>query len=181
MNTAAELDIGPLTWVKGEIDIALEKAGAALDRHGEGADGASQLVSARTHLHQAHGALSIIGLDGVTRFTEALEELLEAAAENRLRFSTDVADAVRRGIAAIRHYLDELVDGQPNQPLRLLPAYRDLARVRGLPEPPPTDLFFPDLSLRPPRRDKEPAAIEFAEFTARAKAARLGFQRGLLK
>lgn len=30
MNAATEFDVGPLTWVKSEIDLALERAGEAL-------------------------------------------------------------------------------------------------------------------------------------------------------
>ncbi|WIM04630.1 MAG: Hpt domain-containing protein [Candidatus Nitricoxidivorans perseverans] len=178
MSNAAELDIGPLTWVKGEIELALDRAAEALDRFGaEGGD----LKSARNHLHQAHGALSIVGLDGITRFSEAIEQLLTAVEEGKLPFSPQLGGTARQAIAAVRHYLDDLVDGQPDQPLRLLPAYRALAAARNQPEPPPSDLFFPDLSLRPPRREREPAPLADDVLAARLKAARLGFERGLLK
>ena len=63
MSTTATPDIGPLTWVKGEIDLALDRTLEALARD-EG-EGATALQSARMHLHQARGALSIVGLDGV--------------------------------------------------------------------------------------------------------------------
>ena len=33
MNAATEFDLGPLTWVKGEIDLALERAAEALGQH----------------------------------------------------------------------------------------------------------------------------------------------------
>jgi chemosensory pili system protein ChpA (sensor histidine kinase/response regulator) len=181
MNTAAELDVGPLTWVKGEIDLALERAVEALDRHGAEGEDASQLLSARNHLHQAHGALSIVGLDGVTRFSESLEQLLEAVENGEIGYEPRVADAAHEGIAAIRHYLEDLIAGQPDQPLRLLPALRAVAEARGLPEPAPSELFFPDLSLRPPRRETEPQPLTADELRIRGKAARTAFQRGLLK
>ncbi len=177
---AADLDIGPLTWVKGEIDLALDRAAGALDRHEAGVD-AADLRAARTHLHQAHGALSIVGLDGATRFSEAVEQLLESVADERAADQAEAIEAVRRGIAAIRHYLDELVAGQPDQPLRLLPVYRQVMKALGHEVASPADLFYPDLSLRPPRREREPAPLGPAEYEARLKAARLGFQRGLLK
>ncbi len=181
MTTAAELDIGPLTWVKGEIDLALERAVEALDRHGVESADSAHLQSARTHLHQAHGALSIVGLDGVTRFSEALEQLLEAVEDGEVTYGPRVASAARLGIATIRHFLDDLIVGQPNQPLRLLTAYQALAEARGLPRPTPSELFFPDLSLRPPRREHEPEPIAGDELRFRLKASRASFQRGLLK
>jgi chemosensory pili system protein ChpA (sensor histidine kinase/response regulator) len=46
----------------------------AADRDGD----LGQIRFCRTHLHQVQGALTIVGLDGVTQFAEALESLLEA-------------------------------------------------------------------------------------------------------
>ncbi|MBI4997077.1 MAG: Hpt domain-containing protein [Rhodocyclales bacterium] len=181
MNTSAEMDIGPLTWVKGEIDLALERAIEALDRHGLGGADSSHLKAARAHLHQAHGALSIVGFDGITRFSEALEQLLEAVDDGKVAYDQSTADTVRHAIAAIRNYLEDLIAGQPDQPLRLLPTYRALTAALGQAEPAPTDLFFPDLSLRPPQRVQEQPALDPAEFVSRAKAARLAYERGLLK
>lgn len=184
MNNAAELDIGPLSWVKGEIDLALERAAEALDRHR--ADGAqegdsSHLKSARNNLHQAHGALSIVGLDGVTQFSDALEQLLKAVEEGSVVLTPAVAETAQHGLSAIRHYLDDLVNGQPDQPLKLLPAYRAVAAARGLPEPPPSELFFPDMSLRPPRREQEPPPLSGDALLGHLRAARAGFEHGLLK
>ena len=71
MNAATEFDLGPLTWVKGEIDLALTRAVEALVQHELNGD-ATQLRFCRTHVHQVNGALSIVGLDGVTQVTESL-------------------------------------------------------------------------------------------------------------
>jgi chemosensory pili system protein ChpA (sensor histidine kinase/response regulator) len=76
MNAAMEFDVGPLTWVKSEIDLALERTAEALRQFAAGSD-PTQIKFARTHLHQVRGALAIVGLDGVTQFTDALEGLLE--------------------------------------------------------------------------------------------------------
>jgi len=65
MSDVRELDLGPLTWVKSEIELALAKAGDALDKAAQ-ADGGAGIQFAQTHLHQACGALSIVGLDGLT-------------------------------------------------------------------------------------------------------------------
>ncbi len=189
MNNSSELDIGPLTWVKGEIDLALERSASALSNYAaacaETCAAASadpgQLKSAQAHLHQAHGALSIVGLAGITQFSDTLEQTLAALAAGTLPFSPALGAACQRALSAIPQYLDDLLNGQPDQPLRLYPLYRELMTLRGVADAPPADLFFPDLSQRPPRREREPAALTEDTLTARRKAARLGFQRGLLK
>ena len=70
MNAATEFDLGPLTWVKGEIDLALQRAEQALEAYVDSAD-RTQLKFCRTHVHLVHGALAMVGLEGVTLLTEA--------------------------------------------------------------------------------------------------------------
>lgn len=180
MNATTALDIGPLTWVKGEIDSALERVDEALARFATSRE-AAQLGQARSHLRQARGALTIVGLAGVTQLAETMEALLAGFEDGSVDASPQVVEAGRKSLAALRHYLDDLVDGRPDQALRLLPAYRELALARGLPAPQPTELFFPDLTLRPPHREHEPAPLGAKALQQRIKVARLNFQRGLLK
>ena len=74
MNAPTEFDLGPLTWVKGEIDLALQRAEQSLDEYVASTD-RTQLKFCRTHVHQVHGALSMVGLDGVTLLTESTDGL----------------------------------------------------------------------------------------------------------
>ncbi|MBS1140831.1 MAG: Response regulator receiver:CheW-like protein:ATP-binding region, ATPase-like:Hpt [Proteobacteria bacterium] len=179
MNAATEFDLGPLTWVKGEIDLALERAEEAFGLHVSGADDA-QLKFCRTHVHQVHGALAIVGLDGITQVTESLEALLSAMEDGRQVSDHAAVAAVHQALAGIRLYLDELMAGEPNQPLRLLPVYLALAKVRGLPTARASDLFFPDLSLRPPKRISATKHLGQEELRLLLKAERGRYQKGLL-
>ena len=179
MNAASEFDLGPLTWVKGEIDLALERATEALGQHELSGD-ATQLRFCRTHIHQVHGALSIVGLDGVTQLTESLEALLSSLEEHRLQLTGEVAATLTQVMAALRKYLDDLVAGEPNQPMRLLPSYSALASARGLGACNPTDLFYPDISSRPPRHSAPVAPLSAEQLQTLLKSERARFQRGLL-
>ncbi|MBI3095318.1 MAG: Hpt domain-containing protein, partial [Rhodocyclales bacterium] len=175
-----DLDIGPLSWVKGEIDLELERAGQSLAAHA--ADQASDgLTKARASMHQAHGALAIVGLDGITEFAEAIEQLLAALIAGEVPDVDAARAAAQGGFAALRGYLDDLMAGHPDQPLKLFAPYRAMAVARGQTAPAPAALFFPDLTQRPPKREKEPPPLAAEALTARLKAARLGFERGLLK
>jgi chemosensory pili system protein ChpA (sensor histidine kinase/response regulator) len=184
MNAATEFDVGPLTWVKSEIDLALERADQALQQYTASAsDGAGDLTHikfCRTHLHQVQGALTIVGLDGVTQFSEAMESLLEAIEQNKRPADEACIALAQRALASIRHYLDDLISGQPNQPLRLLPIYREVQTARGQERVSATDLFFPDLTIRPPRRDTTVQPMERGEFQRLLRQERARFQRGLL-
>ena len=69
-------DVGPLTWVKSEIDASLERARAALARYAADPDARADLAACQTQLHQAAGAVQIVGLEGVTRVFEETEALV---------------------------------------------------------------------------------------------------------
>ena len=175
-----ELDIGPLSWVKGEIDLALERAGENLAAHATNPSG-DGLVKARASMHQAHGALAIVGIEGITEFADAIEQLLGALADASMTDGTAAVSAAQGGFSALRGYLDDLMAGHPDQPLKLLGSYTAMALARGLAAPGPAALFFPDLTQRPPKREKDLPVLAPEAMTARIKAARLGFERGLLK
>jgi len=180
MTARAEFDVGPLSWVKGEIDHAIEHAQEALRAYAANSADAAQLKSSQTHLHQAHGALSIVGLEGITRVSEELEGLL-GVLESEVSFrKAEVFGLAERALGGIRTYLDQLMAGRPNQPLRLFPLYRDVVKVRGG-QADPTDLYYPNLSFRPPRRDRSTGVQKPGEPEKQLRELRGRYQRGLLK
>lgn len=75
-DTAPEFDLGPLTWVQGEIDQALARGLEALAAYKAAPSESSTLKHARTHVHQAAGAIQMVGLDAVTAYTDELERHL---------------------------------------------------------------------------------------------------------
>jgi len=181
MSTAADFDIGPLTWVKGEIDQALEKSLAALHAYAANPEDAKQLKFSQTHFHQAHGALQIVGLDGVTRLSEELDGLLGDIAKAGGPPRPESVAAAGRAFGGITAYLDQLLAGQTNQPLRLFAIYRDVAKARGRDGVDPVDLYYPDLSQRPPRRDKPLVELAHDQAPPYYREQRGRYQRGLLK
>jgi len=76
MDSSADFDLGPLSWVQGEIDQALASGLEALAVcRDQPSDGAS-LKHARAHVHQAAGAIQMVGLDAVVAFTDEIERQL---------------------------------------------------------------------------------------------------------
>ncbi|MGB5080562.1 MAG: Hpt domain-containing protein [Burkholderiales bacterium] len=180
MTARADFDVGPLSWVKGEIDHALQRAQESLRAFASDSADIAQLKSSQSHLHQAHGALSIVGLEGVTRLSEELEGLLAAMEQEGPLRKPETCELAERAFGGIRRYLDHLLTGNPNQPLGLFPLYRDVVIARGG-RPDPTDLYFPDLSFRPPKRDKTPVALRAGDADKYLREQRAHFQRGFLK
>ncbi len=180
MTQANETDLGPLTWVKGEIDAALQRTTAALTEAAHAADPAAHVQFAQTHLHQVRGALSIISLDGLTHFTDAAEVLLGLMSRGQLAIDRDSLALVARAVASIGNYLEEIAHGAPDQPLRLAPLYEEIALARGLPLAYAAGLFHPDLSRRPPHRNP-PANTQGEANQVALRRIRPKFERGLLE
>lgn len=180
MTHPKELDLGPLTWVKSEIELALTRAAESLEQAGRTGDNAAPIQFAQTHLHQVRGALSIVGLDGLTQFATALDQLFGAMARGEATADEAHLTLGRRALASIGNYLEELAHGTPDQPLRLLPLYREIAAARGNGDGAAADLFYPDMGARAARRSATPPALPADVRQNRVRSLRVRFQRGLL-
>lgn len=165
-------DLGPILWVRGEIEAALARAVAVVRDEGDVQVAAR---TARAHLYQARGALSMVGLEGSGRFVEVLEQLLADWADGRLVEAAAVGDLLERSVAALSRVLDVVTQGGEEQGLSLLPLHAQVNALRGGDPPDPSELFFPDLSRVP--------ALPAARDDIQPDLARLRgrFQRGLLE
>ena len=179
-NPATDFDLGPLSWVKTEIDHSLNQARENLDKLAAkpGERGPAKYIL--THLHQATGALAMVGLGAATRFNEELEKLVAyLETEDAARLPAAVA-AAKRGIAALSAYLDLLIGGQPDRPMRLLAPYLELNRARGAGDANEGDLFYPNLSAElPPLPVAKP--LDDTVLSKALALQRSQYQQGLLK
>jgi chemosensory pili system protein ChpA (sensor histidine kinase/response regulator) len=172
-----QFDTGPLSWVIGEIRDALGRSkGALAEAAAAGGDAqATALQHAKTHLHQAHGALQMVDVEGVGRMTEAAEQALERFKDASLACSPEHSALVADGYQAVIEYLDELLSGAAPQPTRLFPYYRALQEMLGAQRIHPADLFFADLSIH-----AELAAHAAPPATPDYAACRTRFEKSLL-
>ncbi|QCP14740.1 response regulator [Pseudoduganella umbonata] len=141
----------------GEVREALGRSRTALFEAGglEPEDQATALRLAKSHLHQAHGALQMVDVEGVEAITRLAEEALDRFKDGSVKCSADHVGAIGRLYGALVEYLEELLDGAPSQPVRLFPYYAAVQQMLGAPRIHPADLFFPDLAREPslPVRD----------------------------
>lgn len=144
-------DTGPLSWVMGEIREALNRSKSAISE-AVSQDAEAQQTSlhhAKSYLHQAHGALQIVDIDGLAIITETVEDLLDRVDAGQLSLTQELARSIENGYQALIEYLEELLSGMPHQPVRMFPYYRTLLEARGAERIHPADLFFPNLAIRP--------------------------------
>ena len=173
----ANPDATLLSWITAEVNQALsgvrEQVARFLDKRGD----TVVLQGCSDHLHQVSGALRMVGLNGATRFCEAIEAgfsgLTSATA------TPETMGCLDRAVAALKEFVEGLERGQPNLPLRLYPAYRGLLALQGRLEPAEKDLFFPDTALPGPPHPN-PRVLAKEELPAFLLAQRAQFQRGLL-
>ncbi|MCC7040625.1 MAG: Hpt domain-containing protein [Burkholderiales bacterium] len=179
MPDAASFDLGPLSWVQAEIDQALAKGLEALAQFKAAPGEGNALKHARAHVHQAAGAIQMVGLDAVVAYTDELERQLLRLEDLPATSAAAACDVLDRAGRKLRIFLDEIVNGAPPVPLKLYPEYEAMQVARGVKAAAPTDLFYPDLSPRAPRLvQREP--VPAGRLPSLVVKQRRLFQRGLL-
>src|SRR6266536_6215658 len=178
-DNAADFDLGPLSWVQGEIDPALARGLESLAEFRSSGKDVASLKHARTHIHQATGAIQMVGLDAVAAFTDEIERQLARLEELPARDAQATCDTIDRGCKKLRIFLDELVNGAAPVPLKLFPEYEAMQHLRGVKAAAPTDLFYPDLAPRAPKLGNA-QVIPPARLPSYMVKQRRLYQRGLL-
>ncbi len=169
-------DIAPLAWVIDEIRTSLTEAVNGMKAFLANKQDVDSLRNARNQVHQANGALQLLDLRGVALVTDAVEQLTR-------RFEAEPKDclpaavrSVETALTAVVAYLEALLSGRPNQPIRLFPYYRDVLQLNRAVRVHPADLIFPDLSRRPAFHHIEPRQYPIEQLRDR----RARFELGLL-
>lgn len=169
-------DMGPLAWVIDEIRESLGLAANSVQQFAANPEKLESLHAARNQVHQTHGALQLLDLRGVSLLTEALEQLLQRWEHAPSECQSAAVKTVETALAAIVAYLEGLLSGRSNQPIRLYPYYRDVLTLGQAPRVHPADLLFPDLSRRPAFNQIEVRPLTVDQLRAR----RARFEDGLL-
>src|SRR5258705_2901523 len=177
MATRSDVTMDLLSWVKAEVDHALKLVRERTATFLANSENSAPLHDCPLELHQVHGALVLVGLDGAAKVCAVIERAYLAVLDGRHANKTTVS-TMDRGVYALGQFLDDLGKGEPNVPLKLFPLYRDLSQLLG--EAPVTeiDLFYPDVSVRSPPHEN--IALTPVDTTQQLRALRTQFQRGML-
>ena len=167
-----------LSWITIEVDQALELVRRNIAKHLGVRGNPAVLASCPEHLHQVSGALRMVGLSGATRFCDAIEGCFGGA--DAKAPDSRAIEVIDRAVLVLKEFVNDLARGQANVPLRLFPAYRELARLRGREDASEKELFFPDLTPPVPSHPA-PISLSGQELEPYLHAQRARFQRGLLQ
>ena len=150
-NEMAVSDLGPLAWVLDELRKSLDGATKALRRFVRDAElargsnlaelDASHLRIARQQLHQAVGALEMVGLGAPAKMLRAMEALAQKFVQRPELCSEDAANRVERASFALTEYLEGVLKGKSASSVALFPQYRAVMELAGGERPHPVDLW----------------------------------------
>jgi len=171
-------DIGPLTWVKDEIFQSLDTVSEHLALVKLQIHDTSPLRLSQTQLYQASGALDMVGLEGCKFFCSELEKLASKLEKQIISLTPEVLTVFIDAVLALKAYLQELIVGAPDIPIKLYPYLKPVMDVQGTGLE-YSDLFFPDTSYSAPKDlpFKELPEDSYSRFIAEQ---RLAYQKSFL-
>ncbi|OOG42288.1 Hpt domain-containing protein [Polaromonas sp. A23] len=144
-------DLGPLAWVLDELRKSLDGSAKALKRFvrdaelARGSDlaalDASQLRIARQQLHQAVGALEMVGLGAPALVLRSMEAAVQRFVQRPEQCNQEAAAKVEQASFALTEYLEGVLADKPVSAVSLFPQYRDVQGLVGADRIHPADLW----------------------------------------
>ncbi|WP_422843850.1 Hpt domain-containing protein [Acidovorax sp. M2(2025)] len=153
-------DLGPLAWVLDELRKSLDGAVKAMRRFVRDAEAAREsdlaaldagpLRIARQQLHQACGALEMVGMGPPALVLRAMESAVQKFVQRPESCSDEAAAVIERASFALIEYLETVLAGKPASPVALFPQYRDAQALAGADRVHPADLWPVERRFREP-------------------------------
>ncbi|SDM65056.1 chemosensory pili system protein ChpA (sensor histidine kinase/response regulator) [Oryzisolibacter propanilivorax] len=183
--TQGEQDLGPLAWVLDELRKSLDGAARAMRRFVRDAEVARQsdlaaldaggLRVARQQLHQAGGALEMVGMAQPALVVRALESAVQRFVQRPELCGDDATGVIESASFALIEYLEHVLAGKAVSPVSLFPQYRQAQALAGADQVHPADLWPAE------RRLREPMLQATAEPLAYGAAARTRMDSAVLR
>lgn len=111
---ATSQDNFALDWIKGELFETLNDAREALDTYVESARDETRMRACLTSLHQVHGTLVMLELEGVTLLADHLERLAQDMLNGKVEDESAASQTLMQGILELPGHIEELQQGQPD-------------------------------------------------------------------
>ena len=145
-NMPATEDLGPLAWVLGEIQKSLDGVGKSLRRFVRDVGSATEpesgpLQMARQQLHQAVGALQMVGHSSPALVLGTIEFAVQGFIAEPQRCTESAVHKIERAGFAVTDFLSALLAGKAVSSVALFPQYRDVLELGGNERVHPADLW----------------------------------------
>jgi chemosensory pili system protein ChpA (sensor histidine kinase/response regulator) len=144
-------DLGPLAWVLDELRKSLDTATKALRRYvrdaelARGSDLASvdtgQLRISRQQLHQAVGALEMVGFAGPAIVLRSMESAVQKFVSKPELCTEAAAAKIERASFALTGFLETVLAGKAQTPVTLFEQYAQVQEIAGATRVHPADLW----------------------------------------
>lgn len=144
-------DLGPLAWVLDELRKSLDGATKAMQRFVRDAElargsglselDASHLRVARQQLHQAVGALEMVGMAAPAKLLHAMEAAVQKFVQHPEQCSDDAANRIERASFALAEFLEGVLKGKTASSVALFPQYRAVMELAAAERIHPADLW----------------------------------------
>ena len=172
-------DTGPLSWVKEEIDQSLKKVLASFNEVNAKPSEFPSLRFTLPHLYQVNGALDMVGLEGCKRYCAEIEKLTHKLEQQAVPVSQEVMAHLINAVEALSQYLQDLLNGMPDTPVKLYASLKPLVEAQGetIEE---SELFYPDIDNSAPK-DLPANPIEESAIPIFIAEQRVVFQKSLLE
>ncbi len=160
-------DLGPLAWVFDELRKSLDGANKSIRRFVRESEQSRRndldaidpapLRLARQQLHQAVGALEMVGMTAPAQVLRAMESAVNSFVAKPLTCTEETAATVEKAGFALIEYLEGVLNGKPVQPVALFAQYLDVQTIAGAERVHPADLWpfeSRGLDVLPPESDQ---------------------------
>ena len=128
---SATQDYVALDWIKGEITQTLERAQYALEAVAEAPEDKSHLRLCLTAIHEAHGTLKMVELEGPTQVAAEMEALAQALMNGASPDKARAQEILMQVILQMPNYLDRIQREQKDSPDFVIAAVNNLRVARG--------------------------------------------------
>lgn len=166
-------DLGPLAWVLDELRKSLDSAVKATRRFVREAQevrdsdlaalDSSPLRMAKQQLHQACGALEMVGMPQVALLLRAMETAVQHYVQNPRDCTEAVALTLEKSSFAVLEFLETVLAGKRTSAVSLFPQYRDIQALYGNEgKVHPADLWPIERRLRDPDLPRQVPALGYA-------------------
>ena len=124
-------DYVALEWIQGELENTLHNAQVGLEAVSESADAATSMRTCLTAIHQVHGTLKMVQLEGPTQMAAEMEQVAQSLMNNSITEVRLAQETLMEAILQLPAYLDRLHREQEDSEKNYLPMVNNLRAVRG--------------------------------------------------